>query len=351
MASEDIELTVPGAASGVMKLTPFVDQPPPANPVLRLGYFFRSSEGIAILCVLVYFVVGAIYYTQAQGFTLLNALYYSLGIVTTVGFQDASMAFTDTSGGRVFTAFYAVGALVIVWVALLMLIRWFVRRREALFNQTVRKALHHFVSRKLTRHISHQLDRFPRMMQAWAYVQDSVVTQNAMLVLALMVLGVGVVTKTERTTFVNAFHWVISVATTTGLDNTTVVSRDGRIFALFWVIPMVASMAGLLTAVGQWVLHIRYRDIEQFFAGVLTSELMKKFDRDHNNIITRDEWLVATLVAMGKVTEDEVGLVLSHFNDLDTDRDNLLQMKELEALRDWRHADTHAHPQARHPSH
>jgi hypothetical protein len=45
------------------------------------------------------------------------------------------MAYSDPKGGKVFTAFFALVALVIVWVALLMLIRWFVRRREALFNQ------------------------------------------------------------------------------------------------------------------------------------------------------------------------------------------------------------------------
>jgi hypothetical protein len=81
-------------------------------------------------------------------------------------------------------------------------------------RQTVRKALHHFVSRRLKKNISHsvrrrvpvrvcagcdglfvlspcfplltqQLHHVPGLMRAWNYVRDSVLTQNALLVAAL----------------------------------------------------------------------------------------------------------------------------------------------------------------------
>lgn len=38
------------------------------------------AQGIAIISVVIYFIVGGIFYTQYTNFTLLNALYFSLGI-------------------------------------------------------------------------------------------------------------------------------------------------------------------------------------------------------------------------------------------------------------------------------
>jgi hypothetical protein len=70
--------------------------PPPRSPAKRFFFFFFATseasslgrqirlsymaQGIAILSVIIYFIVGAVYYTQAQNFTLLNALYFCLGI-------------------------------------------------------------------------------------------------------------------------------------------------------------------------------------------------------------------------------------------------------------------------------
>lgn len=306
--------------------------PPPKSIPRRVLYFFGTSEGVSLICVIVYFIVGAVYYTQAQNFTLLNALYFALGLATTVGFSDPSMDYHTSDGGKVFTAFYAIAALALVWVALLLLIRWFLQRREAWFNSVMKHTLSKVVSKKLTRqltqHLSHQLERFGLLQRSWLYLKDSLVLQNALVTFCLIVLGIGVITHTESTTFVNSFHWVISCATTTGFDNYTVNSNSGRIFVLFWLIPMVASMASLMAALGQWILHTQYREIELFFHKELSNELLKRFDSNRDQCISREEWLAATLVAMGKVDVHDVDLIMSHFERLDTERQGILHLND-----------------------
>lgn len=77
---------------------------------LRRSWAEPQFRGLLYLTILL-LVAGMFFYHRVEGWTLLNALYFSVLTLTTVGYGDFS---PHTNVGRIFTIFYVLVGLGIV---------------------------------------------------------------------------------------------------------------------------------------------------------------------------------------------------------------------------------------------
>lgn len=78
---------------------------------VREGWQYHEFRGLVFL-VFVTLATGTIFYSLAEGWSLLDAFYFSVITLTTVGFGDFT---PDSAFGKIFTAFYIfVGVAIIL---------------------------------------------------------------------------------------------------------------------------------------------------------------------------------------------------------------------------------------------
>lgn len=76
---------------------------------------FKSSFGLELLALIIYFILGIIFYTQVEDWPAGDAIYFAFVVMTTVGYGDL---LPTSDGSKVFTCFYVLFALAIAGVAL-----------------------------------------------------------------------------------------------------------------------------------------------------------------------------------------------------------------------------------------
>ena len=81
---------------------------PPAQS--RWRRMVKSPLFKAAVGLLLYFIVGAVYYTQAQGWTLAFSLYFAVVVVTTIGYGDQNPPI-ESDGAQLFTTVYILFAV------------------------------------------------------------------------------------------------------------------------------------------------------------------------------------------------------------------------------------------------
>jgi voltage-gated potassium channel Kch len=83
-----------------------------------------------LIWVLLLLAIGTIFYTQVEGWTVLDSLYFSVVTLTTVGYGDFS---PDTAAGKVFAIVYMLFGLSILAAFVSML----AKQRQVIHEQRV----------------------------------------------------------------------------------------------------------------------------------------------------------------------------------------------------------------------
>ena len=100
----------------------------------ELRSMFRKPEYRSLLIwVILLLAVGTIFFSQVEGWNILDSLYYSVVTLTTVGYGDFSPA---TSLGKLFAMIYMFSGLSIVAAFVSMLAKERVQRHESQDGKT-----------------------------------------------------------------------------------------------------------------------------------------------------------------------------------------------------------------------
>lgn len=90
-----------------------------------------SSRELAGLVVAI-LVVGAVFYHYVEGLSVLDALYFSVTTLTTVGFGDIS---PQTAAGKIFTILYILGGISLMLAFLNLMAKRIVWRMTSMGEQ------------------------------------------------------------------------------------------------------------------------------------------------------------------------------------------------------------------------
>jgi len=165
---------------------------------------------VCIVAILIYLTIGAIAYSlMLEKWSIIDSLYFSVVTFTTVGYGDLS---PTTELSKIFTAFYSLGGISILGVALGVIGSRVVEYETRLISKVDKVASDFrrcfFKNRKEKNQCKvSSLEDKSVMLQLWkAYVP----------VLVVLLLGSIVIAKTEGWSFMNAFYFCTLTAVTVG---------------------------------------------------------------------------------------------------------------------------------------
>lgn len=152
------------------------------------------------------------------------------------------------------------------------------------------------------------------------------------LVLLLVLIFVGTVflTLVEKLDLVDAFYCVCSTITTLGYGDKSFSTQSGRVFAIFWILTSTICLAQFFLYVAELSTENRQRLLVKW---VLTRKMtnvdLEAADLDQDGVVSAPEFIIYKLKEMGKISEEDIAIVMEEFEDLDVDESGTLTVSDI----------------------
>ncbi|KAF2305569.1 hypothetical protein GH714_006824 [Hevea brasiliensis] len=150
------------------------------------------------------------------------------------------------------------------------------------------------------------------------------------IMLLLMVVGTIFISSVEGLDLMNAIYFVCSTVTTLGYGDKSFSTRGGRAFAIFWILISTVGLGQFFFNVAEMFTESRQRALVNW---VLTRKMtnldLEAADIDNDGVVGAAEFVIYKLKEMGKITEEDISLVMEEFEDLDVDQSGTLSASDL----------------------
>ena len=297
--------------------------------------------------VVAYIAVGVMYYYFRTKFSFIDALYFCWVTFTTVGYGDHGDfgTFYDEKGYAhsdvaVFTSFYMLSGVLVMGIAAtlyLNLVSKLIGKFVRLFNRKRKKyAKHHRLEKILCGNMAMvERCRKGRSFDCNPEFVDIGVTMVSVLV--ILIAAATYYASDQDLTFGQGFYFACSTATTVGYGDVSPSTLSGKIIALF-LLPAgtvltaktLGDMSGLLFRIQS--MKMESKVMKQFGSGIHFqdfADLKKQIGSDPQNPrITKNEFLLAMIMRLGRLRVSDKALIMGIYNDLDTDRSGDLDISD-----------------------
>jgi voltage-gated potassium channel Kch len=249
---------------------------------------------------------GLVAFTQVLSFndpprhlTVIESLYLSAQILTTVGYGDFSPSRPE---GQLFLACYIFMGLILVALVVGQMIEFTSAFLEIGINS-----------------------------------EDTSETSPAMLVLRrilmlLLAVLIGAcffyVYPGEDKTFWEAFYMSCVTLTTVGFGAIRPQTQGGYLFATFWMLLGVTCAANMVCTIHDSLMKHR----REFTGQAMKNELITAMDADGNGQVDKTEFLVFELVRQGLCQKSDIDYVLKRFEELDVDGSGQIGIEDMKSL-------------------
>ncbi|XP_008811632.2 two pore potassium channel a [Phoenix dactylifera] len=281
---------------------------------------FRPSFKQVSLFLVIYLGAGVVCFylvkDQIKGETtngILDALYFCIVTMTTVGYGDLvpdSVTTKLLACAFVFTGM-AIGALLLSRAA-----DYLVEKQEVL----IIKALH--MHRKVGQ--AHTLKEIESNRVKYKFYTTT------LLLTVLILMGTIFLLKVEKLNLVDAFYCVCSTITTLGYGDKSFSTKGGRVFAVFWIMTSTICLAQFFLYLAELNTESRQKLLAKW---VLTRRMtfmdLEAADLDDDGAVGAAEFIIYKLKEMGKITQEDIALVMEEFEELDVDQSGTISNSDL----------------------
>uniref|UniRef100_A0A2N9F0B2 Potassium channel domain-containing protein n=1 Tax=Fagus sylvatica TaxID=28930 RepID=A0A2N9F0B2_FAGSY len=245
---------------------------------------------------------------------ILDAIYFCVVTMTTVGYGDLV---PNTMLAKILASIYVFTGMAIGGLILSQVADYIVEKQEILMLD-----LH---------------ARKPWATEILKEVADYIVEKQEILIVRAIYMrenpGATEILKEveiEELSFMDAFYCVCSTITTLGYGDESFSTRGGRIFAIFWILSSTICLAQFFLYLAELCTERRQRAMANW---VLTRKLtfsdLEAADLDHDKIVSAAEFVVYKLEEMGKISHEDVSVVMETFKRLDADQSGTLTTSDL----------------------
>ena len=252
-----------------------------------------ALSSFAIPIILGYLAVATIFFAHVEDWEWTDAVYFSAVTLTTVGYGDLA---PTTDASKIFAICYILGGLSIVATSLGVLIGSLQGTLESATMRTV--------------HLS--------TVQIW------IVQALRSVVVIVLTVGVGAtfVYFNEGWGVLDSIYWAVVTASSVGYGDLTIEQESTRQFNTVYVLLGVGAFAVSLSKFGTIIMEIEAeRHVDAFIERGVSVGMLNdiKLNANQDDAIDKYEFLKYMLVAMGKVTQEDIDKVLQMFDAMDED--------------------------------
>ncbi|CAK7323306.1 unnamed protein product [Dovyalis caffra] len=153
---------------------------------------------------------------------------------------------------------------------------------------------------------------------------------SVILLFVLVIVGNIFLYLVEGFEFADAFYCVCSTITTLGYGDDSFSTQTGRIFAVFWILSSTICLAQFFLYLAELCTEKRQRLlVKRVLTRNVTASDLEEADIDHDKTVSSSEFIVYTLKEMGKISQEDISLVMERFRKLDADQSGTLTEADL----------------------
>lgn len=152
----------------------------------------------------------------------------------------------------------------------------------------------------------------------------------SILLLVLIASGTIFLTTVEKMEIIDAFYCVCSTITTLGYGDKSFSTTAGRIFAIFWILMSTICLAQLLFAFAELYTETRQRSLVRWVLTRRTTPAdLEAADLDDDGVVGAAEFVIYKLKEMGKISQEDLLLIMEEFENLDVDDSGTLSTSDI----------------------
>ncbi|PIN18610.1 hypothetical protein CDL12_08713 [Handroanthus impetiginosus] len=152
------------------------------------------------------------------------------------------------------------------------------------------------------------------------------------LVSLLMLIFAGTIFLYEKEglDLFDAFYCVCATITTLGYGDKSFSTSGGRIFAAFWILISTICLAQFFYSLAELYTERRRKSLVNWvLTRKLTSSDLEAADLDNDDAVSAAEFVVYKLKEMGKISQEDITMVMDSFKVLDVDQSGTLTKDDL----------------------
>ncbi|CAI9087131.1 OLC1v1021125C2 [Oldenlandia corymbosa var. corymbosa] len=150
------------------------------------------------------------------------------------------------------------------------------------------------------------------------------------LLVFLIIIGVVFLHKVEDLSVFDALYCVCATITTLGYGDKSFSTKMGRLFASFWILISTLCLAQVFYYLAELYTERRRKS---FIRWVLSKKMtvtdLEAADLDHDSAVSAAEFILYKLKEMGKISDEDIGMVMEQFRNLDIDQSGTLTKSDI----------------------
>ncbi|XP_073150471.1 two-pore potassium channel 1-like isoform X2 [Henckelia pumila] len=275
----------------------------------RVVVFLAAYLGIGSICF--FLVSHQIKGNKTNG--IIDAVYFCIVTMTTVGYGDLV---PDSVLSKLLACVFVFIGMALVGFLLSKAADYIVEKQEILMVQAIH--MHEKCSPgEILREVETHRAKY------------KVITALAFL-LILVCAGILFLSLTEGLDLFDAFYCVCATITTLGYGDKSFSTSGGRLFASFWILISTICLAQFFYSVAELYTERRRRSLVKWvLSRKFTVSDLEAADLDNDKVVSAAEFVVYKLKEMGKISEEDIAVVMAGFRSLDIDHSGTLTKADL----------------------
>ncbi|XP_027087807.1 two-pore potassium channel 3 isoform X1 [Coffea arabica] len=279
----------------------------PKPPVFGSQSIIRQ----AVVLLIIYLSLGVVIYAfntdhfkATETHPVVDALYFCIVTMCTIGYGDIT---PDSASTKLFSIMFVLVGFGFVDILLTGMVSYVLDLQE------------NYLLRTLKNGGAHDPGRFVIDVKKGRMRIRMKVALALGVVILCIGIGVAVMHYVERLGWLDSFYLSVMSVTTVGYGDRAFTSLPGRIFASIWLLVSTLAVARAFLYLAEARVDKRHRSMAKWVLGQdMTVAQFLAADIDNNGFVTKSEFVIYKLKAMGKISEMDILQVCKQFERLDT---------------------------------
>ncbi|XP_030511024.2 two-pore potassium channel 1 [Cannabis sativa] len=281
----------------------------------------RPSFGKVIIFLTFYFGLGTtcfyLFRNQLKGKKtngVLDAIYFCIVTMTTVGYGDLV---PNSKASKLLACAFVFTGMALVGLTLSKAANYLVEKQELLVVKALNKSKNNTNQLQVIEEAKNNRTKYKCIM-------------ISIVLLVIITIGVVFLTSVENMDFVDAFYCVCCTITTLGYGDVSFSTQGGRVFAIFWILISTICLAQFFLYIAEFNTEIRQKAlVDMVLNRPMTNFDLEAADLDDDGSVGAAEFILYKLKEMGKISPEDISLIMVEFNDLDIDQNGTLTHSDI----------------------